>query len=73
MGADISNDRGGGALEVGDLRLVEDSSERGAAQGSDVIVAEAARGGMGVGSEGAVASQQALTQNLLLGARGGRT
>ena len=36
---------GGGALEVGDLRLVEDGSERSGARGSDVVVSEAASEG----------------------------
>ena len=36
---------GSGALEMGDLRLVENSSERGGALDSDVIVRETARGG----------------------------
>ena len=39
--------RGGGALEVGDLRLLEDSSERGGALDSDGIVPETARDGCG--------------------------
>jgi hypothetical protein len=33
---------GGGALEFGDLRLLEDGSERGGALGSDHVVAETA-------------------------------
>ena len=33
---------GGGALEIGDLRLVEDGSERGGALGSDAIKLETA-------------------------------
>ena len=37
--------RGGGALEVGDLRLLEDSSERRGALDSDVIVLKTARDG----------------------------
>ena len=36
---------GGGALEVGDLCLLEDSSERGGALVSDAIVPETARDG----------------------------
>ena len=34
--------RGGGALEVGDLRLVEDGSQRSGALGSDVVASETA-------------------------------
>ena len=37
--------RGGGALEVGDLRLVEDSSERGGTSVSDVVLPETASEG----------------------------
>ena len=36
--------RGGGALEMGDLRLLENSSERGDALGPDVVPVETARG-----------------------------
>ena len=36
---------GSGALEVGDLRLLEDGSERSGALGSDVIVQETASKG----------------------------
>ena len=36
--------RGGGALEMGDLRLLENSSERGGALGPDVVPVETARG-----------------------------
>ena len=35
----------GGALEVGDLRLLEDGSERSGALGSDLIAIETAKGG----------------------------
>ena len=38
---------GGGALEVGDLRLLEDCSERGGALVSDVVVPDTARDGWG--------------------------
>ncbi len=34
--------KGGGALQVGDLRLLEDGSERGGALGSDLVVADTA-------------------------------
>ena len=34
--------KGGGALQVGDLRLLEDGSERGGALVSDVVVTETA-------------------------------
>ena len=42
--------RGGGALEIGDLRLLENSSERGGALGPDFVPGETARG-LGGGSE----------------------
>ena len=46
MSADTqASTRGRGALEIGDLCLLEDSSERGGALDSDVIVRETARGG----------------------------
>ena len=35
--------RGGGALQVGDLRLLEDGGEHGGALGSNVVAGEAAR------------------------------
>ena len=38
-----ARERGGGALEVGELRLVEDGSERSGALGTDVVVYEAVR------------------------------
>ena len=45
-GADTkANTRGGGALEMGDLRLLEDGCERGGALVSDIIVPETARDG----------------------------
>ena len=48
MGADTkANTRGRGALEVGDLRLLEDSGERRGALGQDVVGRETARGGWG--------------------------
>ena len=41
MGADTKSERSGrGAPEVGDLRLLEDGSERGGALVSDVVVSE---------------------------------
>ena len=44
MGADTkANTRGGGALEGGDLRLLEDSSEHGGALNSDVVAKETAK------------------------------
>ena len=46
----------GGALEVSDVRLVEDGSERSGALGSDAITPETARG-----SERAGTCQGALT------------
>ena len=47
MGADRKENTlwGGGALEVRDLCLLEDGSERGGALDSDVIVLETARDG----------------------------
>ena len=44
MGADkkANASRGSGTLEVGDLRLVEDGSERGGTLGSDFVVFETA-------------------------------
>ena len=36
---------GGGALQVGDLRILEDGGERGGALGSDVIESETVRDG----------------------------
>ena len=37
--------KGGGALQVGDLRLLEDGSERGGALGSDLVPTETANEG----------------------------
>ena len=37
--------RGGGALEVGDLRLIEDGSKRSGALGSDAVACETASEG----------------------------
>ena len=39
--------RGGGALEIGDLRLLEDGRESGGALVSDVVVPDTARDGCG--------------------------
>ena len=64
MGADSARKRtlwGSGAPEMGDLRLVENSSERGGALEPDVIVPETARGGLWH-SERAGACQRALTE-----------
>ena len=47
MGADTKANWGGGALELDDLRLLEDSSERGGALGPDVVPRETARGWAG--------------------------
>ena len=50
-GADANaNTQGGGALELGDPRLLEDDSERGSALVSDLVVSETvrARGGVGM-------------------------
>jgi hypothetical protein len=68
-GADTkANTRGGGALELGDSRLFEDSSERGGALGPDVVVIEAAKHGE-VGAVRDDACQWALTEKRTL--RGG--
>ena len=46
MGADMkANTQGGGALELGDLRLLEDCGERGGALGSDAVAFETASEG----------------------------
>ena len=46
MGADIkANTRGGGALQVSDLRLLEDGSERGGALVSDAVAPNTASEG----------------------------
>jgi hypothetical protein len=39
---------GGGAPQVGDLRLLEDGGERGGALVSDLVVSETVRGGVGM-------------------------
>ena len=47
-GADTkANTRGRGALELGDLRLLEDGSERGGALVSDPVLCETASEGWG--------------------------
>ena len=52
MGADTTaNTRGGGALEGGDLRLLEDGGECGGASVSDVVAVETAKHGRGRGGE----------------------
>ena len=51
---------GGGALEVGDHRLLEDGSKRRGALGSDAVAPDTARDGWGH-SERAGACQRALT------------
>ena len=43
MSRGIDRKSGGGALEPGDLRLLEDGSERGGAHGPDVIALQTAR------------------------------
>ena len=63
MGADTTaNARGGGALEGGDLRLLEDGSECGGAIVSDVVEEETANHGRGCGSERLGASAGADTK-----------
>ena len=54
MGADIkANTRGGGALQVGDLRLLEDGSERGGALSSYAVAGETASEGQNGNGESA--------------------
>ena len=49
MGADTkANAWRGGTLERGDLRLLEDGSERGSALGSDAVARDTARDGQDV-------------------------
>ena len=73
MGADRkANTLGWGALQIGDLRLLENSSERGDALGPDVVPGETARG-LGGGSERAGACQWAVTQKRTLSKRRRRT
>ena len=57
---------GGGALQVGDLRLLEDGGERGGALGPDVVVVETADEG-GAEMKREQACQRALTQKQTLG------
>ena len=67
MGADAkANTQGGGALEMGDLCLPENGSERGGALVSDVVVEETASEG-GIGMVREQACQRALTQKQTLG------
>ena len=62
MGADRTvSARGGGALQVGDLCLVEDGSERSDALVSDSIATESASEGQGVGTVREWGRQWALT------------
>ena len=58
---------GGGALEGGDLRLLEDASECRGAFVSDVVVKETAKHGRGWGVERAQPCQGALTERRTLG------
>ena len=60
-----ANAWGGGTLERGDLRLLEDGSERGGALGSDLVVSETAKGQSEDG--GRVSVSTALTQRQTLG------
>ena len=54
---------GGSALEMGDLRLLQDGGERGGALGSDVVVVETAdEGRSGVGKRFASMSTGADTK-----------
>ena len=62
---------GGGALEVGDLRLLEDGSERGGARVSDAVVPDTVRDGWGH-SERACGGQRVLTERRTLGSSAGR-
>ena len=54
--------RGGGALEIGDLRLLENSSERGGALGSDLVESETVSEEWGGGGERASVSMGADTK-----------
>ena len=60
---------GGGALEVGDLRLVEDGSERSDALASDVVASETASEGQDGNSERVGVSMGADTKANTLGPR----
>ena len=60
-GADTkANTWGSGSLEVGDLRLLEDGSERGGALDSNVIVPETARDGWEQACQRALTRKQTL-------------
>ena len=59
---------GGGALEVGDLRLLEDGSERGGALGSYAVHVETASEGQNGNGESAGVSMGADTKAKLYGA-----
>ena len=74
MGADMKANAwvlgGGGALEVGDHRLLEDGSKRGGALGSDVVASETESEGQDGNSERVVsmgADRKANTQGLVRG------
>ena len=58
---------GGGALEIGDLRLLEDGSERVGALVSDTVATDTARGVRGGYSARAGVSRGADTKGILLG------
>ena len=63
MGVDTKANasRGSGALEIGDLCLVEDGSKRNSALGSDAVVVESASEGQDGKGERVGACQRALT------------
>ena len=58
---------GGGALEVGDLRLVEDGSQRSGTLGSDVVASETASEGQNGNGECVGVSMGADTKANALG------
>ena len=60
---------GGGALEVGDLRLVEDGSQRSGTLGSDVVASETASEGQNGNGECVGVSMGADTKANTLGRR----
>ena len=61
---------GGGALEIGDLRLLEDCSERGGALVSDAIARDTARDGRGHSERAQVRAGAGTTANTGLSAGG---
>ena len=69
MGADTKANKGSGALEIRDLRLLEDGSERGGCKGSNLVGAETAKRVGEVGSERASVSNGADTKSNALGRR----